>query len=165
MPIYSPFQVLPVSSGWKYQLYIEGIYFKKVAVNAVRRTGPAISVLPEVIDPLLFKQGVLLYMASHRHIPGQPVHPGADGRIGVVNDEHQALGFGRHLINIERRVNIGPIAGEPGRNKPVGVEFRTAYMQRMNITECLSARFIGSGKFHGYTFDVVCGRFPGAGCL
>jgi hypothetical protein len=79
-----------------------------------------------------------MYVLTDRDIPGQPVHPGPDGRIRIIHDQRQGFGFVWHMVNIQRGIHIRPITGKPGWNKPMGIKLRTGYLQRFYFTKGLA---------------------------
>ena len=105
MPLHGFFQFIFAGIGWQGQLCIEGINLEVIAVYPIRRTRPAISILSEIIDALFPEWRIFVQVLNNRNIPCQPVHPGPDGRIGVINDQRQAFGRRRNIGNIERGIN------------------------------------------------------------
>src|SRR3990167_7298279 len=81
-----------------------------VPAMATRRTGPAISRLPEIIDrqpetcvPILPFDSFRKSGAVGRNVIDRPMMPGAAGRIGIVTEQRKTAYSRRHIAPFQWR--------------------------------------------------------------
>jgi len=115
--------------GGQVEQAIQGEYLEHIAVGAVGRTRAFIFAYVKIVEAFHFHFAVFINMFYHRDIPGQPVCPGAGWCIGVFHDDSQAFCSGGNGPDVQRRADVGAIAGVLGRDDAMVMEYGTGDLQ------------------------------------
>ena len=125
VPFHCRFDHLLGRTWFQAEFAVEGVQLEVVAMRlAGRRAGSAVSRLVEVVLPLdaaardrfRLRHSFRKLAGAGRKVIGHPMHPRADGRVGIVGDQCETLRSGRRLVPAQRRRNIRTRAGVLGRD-------------------------------------------------
>src|SRR5437867_6286958 len=130
MPEHGMLQLHPGGSRRKLQHLVEREEAKEIAVGPGRGTGASVAEPPEVVRshsrPVgqlpRFRYSLGQAAAPGWDVPGNPMDPGAHGRIGIVADQSEASGSLRRFTPAQGRGEVLPVTGVDGWNQGIGRE-------------------------------------------